>query len=273
MGKGFQKYIWTGCTALVTGASSGMGLEYSRQLAASGCNVVMVSNQKEDLERCAEELRGLFPAEITPIFCDLSRYEAAGELALICQEKGLQIDILINNAGMFFFKELKGETIQKGDAMVGLHVVTPTRLCEIFGEGMKQRGKGYILNVSSVAAGMYAPGLTLYSATKAYLKSFSKSFYYEMKPYGVSVTVVSPGAVSTGLYSVLPTLVKILDVAGKFGLVYSPQKLVKKALKAMFHRRRSIIPGWFNHLYAPTVNLLPKRAVSRIWRKIVVSEK
>lgn len=272
MGKGFQKFLWSGSTAMVTGASSGMGLEYSRQLAASGCHVVMVSNQREELEKYAAELRRDFSVETTPIFCDLARYEAADELAAICEEKGLLIDILINNAGMFFFKELKGETIQKGDAMVYLHVVTPTRLCELFGEGMKKRGRGYILNVSSVVAGMYVPGLTLYGATKAYLRSFSKSLYYEMKPYGVSVTVVSPGAVATSLYRVLPTLVKILDVAGKFGLVYSPEKLVRKALKAMFRRRRSVTPGWFNHLYAPAVNVLPKCTVSRIWKKISASE-
>lgn len=273
MGKGFERYIWPGCTALVTGASSGMGLEYSRQLAAAGCHLVMVSNQKAELERYAEELHQSFSVETTPVFCDLARYEAADELGAICRARGIQIDILINNAGMFYFQELKGDTIRKGDLMLYLHVITPTRLCELFGEGMKQRGKGYILNVSSVAAGMYAPGLTLYSATKAYLKSFSKSFYYEMKPYGVSVTVVSPGAVSTGLYSVLPTLVKILDVAGKFGLVYSPHKLVRKALKAMFRRRRSVTPGWFNHFYAPAVNILPKCTVNRIWGKIAASEK
>ena len=268
--KNFQKYIWPGCTALVTGASSGMGLEYARHLAASGCRVVMVSNQQTELEQCAEELRKAYSAEIWPIYCDLARYEAADELFDICQQKGLEIDILINNAGIFFFKELKGEVCALGDKMLFLHVITPTRLCERFGEGMKARGRGYMLNVSSVTAGMSAPGLTLYAATKSYLRSFSKSLYYEMKPYGVGVTVVCPGAVSTGLYAVLPALVKILTVADKFGLVYSPEKLVRKALTAMFRRRRCIVPGWFNLLYAPAVNVLPKRTVSRVWRKVRV---
>ena len=139
MDKTFKKYIGTGCTALVTGASSGMGLEYARQLAASGCGVVMVSNQQQELEQCAVELRAAYSARIWPIYCDLARNESADELFAICQEKGLQIDILINNAGMFFFKELKDEVCEVGDKMLFLHVITPTRLCERFAEGMKQR--------------------------------------------------------------------------------------------------------------------------------------
>ncbi len=272
MDKTFKKNLWPGCTALVTGASSGMGLEYARQLAASGCNVVMVSNQQKELEQCAESLRKSYDAEIVPLYCDLACLEAADELAGICRENGLEIDILINNAGMFFFKELKDEVCAAADKMMMLHVVTPTRLYERFGEGMKERGRGYILNVSSVAAGMTVPGLAMYSATKSYLRSFSRSMYFEMKPYGVGVTTICPGAVSTGLYSVLPVLVKILKVAGKFGLVYSPEKLVRKALKAMFRRRRCVTPGWFNLLFAPAVNALPKRLVSKIWRELKVED-
>ena len=256
-------------TALVTGASSGMGLEYARQLAASGCDVVMVSNQEEALVQCAEELRTCFSVNIWAKYIDLAQMGAADELFCYCEENGLKIDILINNAGIFFFEELEGETCRKAEVMMLLHVYTPSRLCALFGNAMKRRGRGYILNVSSVAAGMCVPGLTMYAATKSYLKSFSKSLYYEMHPYGVSVTTVCPGAVATGLYSVLPALVKILHVAGKFGLVYSPEKLVRKALKAMFRGRRCVTPGFINHFFAPTVNAIPRFAVNRIWRKIV----
>lgn len=254
-------------TALVTGASSGMGLEYARQLAALGCRVLMVSNQAEVLVSCAEELRSRFSVEIWPKYADLSQENAASDLFHYCKENGLEIDILINNAGMFFFEELEGDTCRKAEVMMGLHVHTPTMLCALFGNAMKRRGRGYILNVSSVAAEMCVPGLTMYAATKSYLKTFSKSLYYEMIPYGVSVTTVCPGAVATGLYSVLPGLVKILKVAGRFGLVYSPEKLVRKALKAMFRRRRCVTPGFINLFFAPIVNAIPRFAVNRIWKK------
>ena len=257
-----------GMTALVTGASSGMGLEYARQLAAAGCSVVMVSNQAEALEVCAEELRQQFPVEIRAKYADLSEAGAANDLWNYCEENGLKIDILINNAGIFFFEELEGEVCHKAEVMMKLHVYTPSRLCMLFGNAMKRRGRGYILNVSSVAAGMCVPGLTTYAATKSYLRSFSKSLYYEMRPYGVSVTAVCPGAVATGLYSVLPALVRILEVAAKFGLVYSPEKLVRKALRAMFRGRRCVTPGFINHFFAPAVNAIPRFVVNRIWRKL-----
>ena len=260
-------------TALVTGASSGMGLEYARQLAAAGCAVVMVSNQEEALMRCADELRSRFSADIWAKYLDLASPDAADELFRYCEENGLGIDILINNAGMFFFEELEGAACRKAEVMMMLHVYTPSRLCMLFGNAMKRRGGGYILNVSSVVAGMCVPGLTTYAATKSYLRSFSKALYYEMRPYGVSVTAVCPGAVATGLYSVLPALVKILEVAGKFGLVYSPEKLVRKALRAMFRGRRCVTPGFINHFFAPAVNAIPRFAVNRIWRKLNKQEK
>ena len=255
-------------TALVTGASSGMGLEYARQLAAAGCSVLMVSNQEEALLRCAEALKGQFSVQIWTQHIDLASQDAADRLFRYCEKNGLKIDILINNAGVFFFEELEGEACRKAEVMMMLHVYTPSRLCALFGNAMKQRESGYILNVSSVVADMCVPGLTTYAATKAYLRTFSKSLYYEMKPYGVSVTAVCPGAVATGLYSVLPALVRILEVAGRFGLVYSPEKLVRKALRAMFRRRRCVTPGFINHFFAPIVNLIPRFVVNRIWKKL-----
>ena len=256
-----------GMTALVTGASSGMGLEYARQLAAMGCRVLMVSNREEELTLRAEELRRQFPVEIWSKYADLSQDNAANDLWQYCAENGLEIDILVNNAGMFFFEELDGAACRKAEVMIGLHVHTPTMLCALFGNAMKRRGRGYILNVSSAVAGMCAPGLTTYAATKSYLKTFSKSLYYEMVPYGVSVTTVCPGAVATGLYSVLPGLVKILEVADKFGMVYSPDKLVHKALRAMIRRRRCVTPGFISHFFTPIVNSIPRFAVNRIWKK------
>ncbi len=267
MAKDNSKYIWPGCTALVTGASSGMGLEYARQLAAMGCHVVMVSNQAEELEECAKTLQAQYSAKIWHFFCDLARFEAADDVKGFCKDNGLKIDILVNNAGMFFFRELTEEMAPKAEAMLMLHVVTPTRLCEKFGNAMKARGRGYILNVSSVAAGMPVPGLMMYASTKSYLKVFTKALYFEMKPYGVGATALCPGAVATGLYNVLPGLVKILKVAGKFGMVYSPEKMVRRALRAMFRRRRSITPGFINIFFAPIVNGLPNWFVNRVWRK------
>ncbi|MBR6273277.1 MAG: SDR family NAD(P)-dependent oxidoreductase, partial [Bacteroidales bacterium] len=159
--------------ALVTGGSSGMGLEYARQLAARGYDLLLVSNQQAALEQAADDLHDQFGVRTMARYQDLSSVAAADELLAFCVAHSLEIEVLVNNAGMFFFEELHPENEAKALKMLQLHVYTPTRLCILFGEAMKHRGQGYILNVSSMAAKLPCPGIAVYSATKAYLKSFS----------------------------------------------------------------------------------------------------
>ena len=176
----------------------------------------------------------------------------------------MEVDILINNAGMFFFEELSMENEAKVQTMLELHVFTPTRLCVLFGEEMKRRGRGYILNVSSMAAKLPCPGIAIYSATKAYLKSFTKSLFYEMRPYGVGATVVCPGAIATPLYKLKPSLLKL---GVKVGLIGTPEWLVRRALRGMFRKRRVVKPGAMNYYLPPLIAILPRWLVDRLWKK------
>ena len=241
-----------------------MGLLYARRLAEAGCELLLVSNQEAELQRVAEEIQVANGVGVIAQYQDLATETAADELYAFCQERGVQVDILINNAGMFFFEELGLENEAKAMAMMRLHMLTPTRLCLLFGEEMKQRGTGYILNVSSMAAKLPCPGISLYSATKAYLKSFSKSLYFEMRPYGVGVTVVCPGAIATPLYKLKPSLLK---VGVKIGLIGTPEWLVRRALRGMFRRRRVVKPGFMNYYLPPLIAILPNGVVYRLWRK------
>lgn len=250
--------------ALITGGSSGMGLEYARQLAAKGHDLLLVSNQQEELAKTAEELSQAFGVNVIGRYQDLATATAAEELFGYCQAENLQIDILINNAGMFFFEELSTENEAKALTMMRLHMFTPTRLCVLFGEEMKKRGSGYILNMSSMAAKLPCPGITIYSATKAYLKSFGKSLYYEMRPYGVGVTTVCPAAIATPLYKLKPSLLKL---GVNIGLIGTPQWLVRRALRRMFHHRRVVKPGMMNYYLPPLIAVLPNRLVDWLWRK------
>ena len=250
--------------ALITGGSSGMGLEYARQLAAKGYDLLLVSNQQEELTKAEEELSQAFNVNVIGHFQDLATETAAEELFSFCQTENLQIDILINNAGMFFFEELTTYNANKAFTMVRLHIFTPTRLCVLFGEEMKKRGSGYILNMSSMAAKLPCPGITVYSATKAYLKSFSKSLYFEMRPYGIGVTTVCPAAIATPLYKLKPSLLKL---GVKIGLIGTPQWLVRCALRGMFHKRRVVKPGLMNRYLPPLIAILPQKLVDRLWRK------
>ena len=250
--------------ALITGGSSGMGLEYARQLAETGCDLLLVSNQKEELEKVAEALRQGREIQVVPRYQDLATETAAEELLAFCQAESLQVDILINNAGMFFFEELTSENEAKALTMMRLHVLTPTKLCVLFGEEMKRRGYGYLINMSSMAAKLPCPGITVYSATKAYLKSFSKSLYFEMRPYDVGVTAVCPAAIATPLYKLKPSL---LSLGVKIGVIGTPQWLVRKALNGMMRKKRVVKPGFMNIYLPPLIAALPKRWVAKLWQK------
>ena len=250
--------------ALITGGSSGMGLEYARQLAEIGCNLLLVSNQEVELQQAAEQLKQGRSIQVITHYQNLATETAAEELLAFCQTEGLTIDILINNAGMFFFEELTTENEAKALTMMRLHILTPTRLCVVFGEEMKNRGCGYIINMSSMAAKLPCPGIMIYSATKAYLKSFGKSLYFEMRPYGVGVTTVCPAAIATPLYKLKPSLLKF---GVKIGLIGTPQWLVRKALKGMMKKKRVVKPGLMNHYLPPLIAALPHGLVNKLWQK------
>ena len=241
-----------------------MGKMYAERLAEAGYDLLLVSNQEQELQQVADDLKHRFNINVIPHFQDLAVPTAADDLFAFCQNQSLEIEILINNAGMFFFEELTPENEAKAMKMMQLHIHTPTRLCLLFGNEMKQRGHGYILNMSSMAAKLPCPGITIYSASKAYLKSFGKSLYFEMRPYGVTVTTVCPAAIATPLYKLKPSL---LNLGVKIGLIGTPQWLVKRALRGMFHKRRVVKPGLMNYYLPPMVNALPKWLVAKLWRK------
>lgn len=255
-----------GYNALVTGGTSGMGREYCRQLAAMGCNILMVANQREELETLPRQLSELFGVKSWGLYADLSQPSAADEVWDYCRKHALDIDILVNNAGMFFFHEIDPTTQDKALAMLRLHVETPTRLMLLFGEAMKARRRGYIVNMSSMTAHLPTPGTSMYSATKAYLKSFSKSMYFEYAPYNVGVTTVLPAAVATPLYRMKPRLMK-LGIA--VGLIRTPEWLVRRALRGMLRRRHVVRPGLMNYLVPLMVKMLPNWLEQRIWNRMV----
>lgn len=257
--------IQQGMSALVTGGSSGMGLEYARQLAARGCRLLLVSNQGYALEDAKADLARQYGVEVLSHCMDLAAPSAADDLFAFCRERAFSPDLLVLNAGMYFFKELSlPEDRSQVDAMMELHVNTPTRLCLLFGEEMKRRGRGAILLVSSLTSKLPTPGITLYAATKAYLRSFGKSMWFEYRPYGVDVTTICPAAISTPLYGIRPGLMR----AGVFlGVIHTPQWLVRKALRSIERRRRVVAPGLMNALLPTLVRLLPAGIENRLWQR------
>jgi short-subunit dehydrogenase len=245
---------YAGMTALITGASSGMGYEYALQLAGKGIHIIAVSNEKEKLEQMAQDFQQKFPVRFIAYYADLARESAAEDVYNFCIREKLSIDILINNAGFFFYKNAVDADVQLAKKKMLLHMVTPSLLCTLFARDMKERGSGYILNMSSISAWTPYPGISYYASTKRYIKSFSRALRSELKNEGVSVTCVLPGAVATNLFD--RTKVNY-DMAIRYGFMMHPDKVVKKALNAMFKRKASIIPGFLNKLMVFLIQPIP----------------
>lgn len=223
-------------TALVTGASSGIGLEFARQLAAWGAALVMVSIDRDDLEREAARIANDYRVPVETLCMDLARPEAANELYRYCWEKELTIDILINNAGIFSFREVARTDPAKIETMLQLHIGTVTRLSRLFAADMCARRRGYLLNMSSLSCWTPYPGIALYTATKAYIRVFTRALACELHDYGVHATVVCPGGVATGLYGLPPRLLKL---GVRLGVLMTPERLVRKALNALFRGKNN----------------------------------
>ena len=251
-------------TALITGGSSGIGLEYSREFASRGYQLALVSNREGELKEAKQSLEQEFGVPVHTLCADLSDALCAERVLGWCDSLGLQVEALVNNAGMFFMEYLSPENLGKAETMMELHVCTPTKMCILFGSRMKERGKGYILNMSSMTARIPAPGIAVYSASKAYLRSFSRSLSYEMRPFGVKVTTVCPAAIDTGLYPISPSLRRTLC---RIGIIRSPRWLVRRAVRALFRGRRTISPGIMNAIVPALVAVLPPRVIDRLGLK------
>ena len=257
--------------SLVTGASSGIGLQYATQLARDyHTDLLLVSNQEEELRKVAEDIETQYHVKAVPHYADLSKQDAAEELYNYCHANNLVVDILINDAGVFFFNPYCETSMRRIELMLNLHITTVAKLCRLFGEDMiarqlteeeqsqticgKPRRKGYILNMSSMSAWMAMPGIQTYNATKAFIYNFSKSLWYELRPKGVNITVMTPGAVDTALFGLAPNLRRL---AVNLTVSIPPEKLVKRALRSMFRDRKADMPGVINHLCTPLLKHTP----------------
>lgn len=257
--------------ALVTGASSGIGLMYAHRLASRyRYDLVLVSNQEKEITETAADLQKRYGVKTVSVYMDLTEPDAPDRLLRLCQGIGAEIEVLINNAGVFFFNDLTRTDPRRIDLMLSLHVRAVTQMTRVFGAEMARRGHGRILNMSSMSAWMAMPGIQCYNATKAYILNFSKSMWYELRPHGVTVTAVTPGAIDTGLYGLAPRLRKL---AVRLHVSMPPEKLVRIALRKMFRGRKQTMPGAINHLFVPLIKHLPDWVVFLVMKKIACFQK
>ena len=253
--------------ALVTGASSGIGLEFARQLAQRGYPLIIVSNVPE-ITACATQLSELYGVTAHGLVCDLGQQDSARKLYDYCHEQGWSVEVLVNNAGVYHDKDILDDSEAFTALIMNLHMHTPAMLCYLFGQDMRSRGStpnqpckaknhanGYILNVCSVTSKMAAQRLGTYGGTKAFLSHFTRALHIELHKYGVHVTDVSPGAVDTGLYSIKPWMTRL----GKcLGIIVSPETLARRGLRALFRgRSKTTIPTIFWRVLCGIILLIP----------------
>ena len=166
----------------------------------------------------------------------------------------------------FFKISARGDSGSRPDLTCRLLRAAPLS----FGEDMKKKGSGYILNMSSMSAWMTMPGINVYNASKAFILNFSRSLWYELHPHNVGVTAICPGAVDTGLYGLSDYWRKI---AVGLGISMRPEKLAQKALKKMYKKKKQYIPGWINHLFIPLIKHLPDWFIFLVIKKISCFQK
>ncbi len=241
--------------AVVTGASSGIGFEFARQLACNGWNLVMVSNQQSELSRCATTLKGEFGVKVLASTIDLTDNDAVKRLMHVVRSARVFPKLLVNNAGIFDFKSIDSLAEKRIHTYIDLHVRAVTLICKQMGRYMAEHGGGYILNMSSMACWMPMPGIALYAATKAYIRAFSRAFRIEMKGDGVFVMTACPGGIATDLFG-LPKGLQRLGV--RLGILATPEKFVGKALKRVFKGKAQYVNGAFIRLSIVTVAMLPE---------------
>ncbi len=241
--------------ALVTGAATGIGSCYARRLARLGYNLVVADNRTEELHATAKAVEADTAVKVLPMVLDLARIEAADELYEATAAAGIEIDVLINNAGIFSFCDVLHTAPEKIERILLLHDMTTTKLCRRYAARMIERGvRGHILNMSSYSLWMPFPGLAIYSASKAYLKAFSVAFSKEVADQGVRVTAICPAGVATDLYGLSPKLQKL---GLRLGALITPDRCARRGLSALWRGVRCSVPDWWNRLWIPLLVSLP----------------
>lgn len=250
--------------ALITGASSGCGYEYARILAQKGYNLLIVSNE-DAIHDKANILRGDYPVNIISLVRNLGVQDAAKELYEYCTDNHLEVEVLINNAGVYHDRDFMDDSEAFNMLIMNLHMITPAMLIYYFGQEMAKRGKGYVLNMCSVTADIAVQRLGSYGSTKAFLRNFSRSLYVEMKDKGVVITDMTPGAINTGLYNLKPWATKIGLL---LGYIVQPDYLVRRGVNAMFRGRAKVsVPFVWNYLLIILVTLFVPTCLLRLIRK------
>ncbi len=252
--------VFLDSNVLVTGASSGLGVEFARQTKRAGARLVLVARSEDKLLALKRELDAGGGEETVVISCDLARPGAAEELCRRLDELGIVVDHLINNAGVGRACAVASDEPKRLTALLELNCVTVTDLTVRLLPTMLERGRGGVLQVASVVASSPSPFMAVYAASKSYVKNFTQALAYELRGTKVTATVLCPGHVPTGFQKAAGFADGAMAVPGEL----SAEVTVKAGLSAYQRGKVVCIPGVMNRIAALLMGLLPSRLVAHI---------
>lgn len=238
-----RELITPGSVAVITGASSGIGAEFARQLGALGANLVLVARRRDALESLAAELRSAYGVAVDVLVTDLSTPDAARRLLAAVAELGHDVDILVDNAGFGVFGDVIRTAPERLEAEVAVNVAAVSSLSTRVLPSMMSRGHGILINVASNAAFQATPHMAVYAATKAFVLSLTRALWKEAEGTGVRVLALCPG----------PTQTAFFDVAGdgaQVGRRRTAAQVVESAFRALERGKPSVVDGFTNALVA-----------------------
>ena len=248
-------------TALITGASGGIGYELAKLFAKDGYHIVLVARNREALLYAAGMLRETFEVPVTVMIKDLARPIAPEEIVAELHASGLSIDVLVNNAGFGAWGPFAQTELSAELDMARVNMVAPTQLTKLLLPGMLSRAGGRILNVASTAAFQPGPLMAVYYATKAYVLSWSEALANELRGSGVSVTALCPGPTQTGFHRRAG-----MHSSRLFHRTMDAETVAKIGYRGLLRGQTVVIPGFRNRLLALAVRWLPRKTVTRIVR-------
>ena len=253
-------------TALITGASNGIGLELAKVHAAKGGNLVLVARNKSKLDELKNELENQYKINVYTIGKDLSQINAAQDVYDEIAKQHIQIDYLINNAGFGDYGLFTETDWDKELQMINLNITALTLFTKLFLKDMVQRGSGKIMNVASTASFQPGPLMSVYFATKAYVLHFSEAINNEVQHKGVTITALCPGATETGFQAA-----GALDDSKLFNGKKLPtgKTVAEFGYKAMMKGKAVAIHGFLNNILARSGGLMPRGIIVKITRMML----
>lgn len=240
--------------SLITGASAGMGVDYAHILAAKGSHLVLTARREQALNELASDIRGRYGVQVVVLPADLSLHQAREELYNTLKQRGIEIEVLINNAGFGVFGYFADTPYERIETMLNLDIVGLTHLTKLFTDDMKARRSGYVLQVASIGGYQPSPTYAAYAAAKAYVLLFGEALNQELKAFGVKVTVLSPGITATDFFEVSgqkPTLYQRL-------FMMPSRPVAELGVRSMLKGKASVIPGLLNNLVTLSLRLMPR---------------